>query len=124
MENKTIVEIHNENFEKKVDSSYFESLTNIYNIYTIENKGYLILLDSVDVYEIFEIAVSIKEQSKGIGNKLMSLLPKDKDILLEVNEKNTKALALYKRQGFLQIYERKKYYGDFSAIIMKKICVL
>ncbi|MDK9580009.1 GNAT family N-acetyltransferase [Sneathia sanguinegens] len=124
MEIKTIVEIHNENFEKKVDLSYFESLTNIYNIYTIENKGYLILLDSVDVYEIFEIAVRIKEQSKGIGNKLMSLLPKDKDILLEVNEKNTKALALYKRQGFLQIYERKKYYGDFSAIIMKKVCVL
>lgn len=124
MEIKTIVEIHNENFEKKVDSLYFESLTNIYNIYTIENKGYLILLDSVDVYEIFEIAVSIKEQSKGIGSRLMSLLPKDKDILLEVNEKNTKALALYKRQGFLQIYERKKYYGDFSAIIMKKVCVL
>ena len=77
MEIKTIVEIHNENFEKKIDSSYFESLTNIYNIYTIENKGYLILLDSVDVYEIFEIAVRIKEQSKGICLLYTSPSPRD-----------------------------------------------
>ena len=120
MEIKTIVEIHNENFEKKVDSSYFESLTNIYNIYTIENKGYLILLDSVDVYEIFEIAVENEYRGKGLAKKLLNMLPDTKPIMLEVNIKNLPAISLYKKMGFKQISLRKNYYNTDDAIIMRR----
>jgi len=41
--------------------------------------------------------------------------------LLEVNEKNKKALKLYKKIGFEEISIRKNYYGkDENAVIMIK----
>ncbi len=41
--------------------------------------------------------------------------------MLEVNEKNTPAILLYKKYGFEQISVRKNYYNDDDAIIMNKI---
>ena len=61
-----ISKIHNENFEKKQNAKFFSNIKNIYNIYIIENCAYLILIDSIDVYEIFEIAVSKEYQRKGM----------------------------------------------------------
>lgn len=41
--------------------------------------------------------------------------------LLEVNEKNARALKLYKKIGFEKISIRKNYYGkDENAVIMVK----
>ena len=116
-----ILEIHNENFEKK-DISFFENLNNIEYIFETENS-YLILLDSIDVYEIFEIAVRNSEKRKGLASELLSKLPNDKEIFLEVNENNIVAINLYEKFGFKQISIRKKYYNNKDdAIIMKKEC--
>lgn len=116
-----ILEIHNENFEKK-DISFFENLNNIKYIFETKNS-YLILLDSIDVYEIFEIAVRNTEKRKGLASKLLSKLPNDKEIFLEVNENNIAAINLYEKFGFKQISIRKKYYNNKDdAIIMKKEC--
>ena len=116
-----ILEIHNENFEKK-DISFFENLNNIKYIFETKSS-YLILLDSIDVYEIFEIAVRNSEKRKGLASELLSKLPNDKEIFLEVNENNIAAINLYKKFGFEQISIRKKYYNNKDdAIIMKKEC--
>ena len=116
-----ILEIHNENFEKK-DISFFENLNNIKYIFETKNS-YLILLDSIDVYEIFEIAVRNTEKRKGLASELLSKLPNDKEIFLEVNENNIAAINLYEKFGFKQISIRKKYYNNKDdAIIMKKEC--
>ena len=40
-------------------------------------------------------------------------------ILLEVNSMNNKAINLYKKFGFVAYGERKNYYGENDAILMK-----
>lgn len=115
-----ISKIHNENFEKKQNAKFFSSIENVYNIYSIENCAYLILIDSIDVYEIFEIAVSKDNQRRGYATKLLEMLPTDKDIFLEVREDNFAAIKLYEKLKFFKIALRKNYYGEKNAIIMKK----
>lgn len=50
----------------------------------------------------------------------MQLLPKDKPIMLEVNENNTKAIKLYEKFNFRLIHIRKNYYDTDDAYILKK----
>ncbi|WP_067138993.1 GNAT family N-acetyltransferase [Oceanivirga salmonicida] len=117
--NNEILKIHNICFNDNKDSKYFEGL-NIQKVYEYENIAYCILLDSIDVYEIFEIAVLPKYRKQGIATKLIEKLPNNKDIFLEVNEENIGAVNLYKKNGFKEISRRKAYYKDKTAIIMKK----
>ena len=117
---KDMVIIHNLNFEKKVDEKYFK-ISNIYRIYEIKNVAYLILIDSIDVYEIFEIAVHPSFKRKGYASCLIKQIPSDKEVFLEVNENNFIALGLYYKNGFEIVSKRKKYYKNDSAIIMKKV---
>lgn len=109
--------IHNEAFDNNLS---LEGL-NIQKIYSIEDKAYLILLNSIDVYEIFEIAVSKKFRNQGLASSLMNMLPQDKDIFLEVRESNIPAINLYLKFGFEIISKRKFYYSNNeTAIIMCK----
>lgn len=114
-----ILEIHNENFEKKT-IEFFENIKNIKYIFQTKDS-YLIILDSIDVYEIFEIAVRNTKKRKGLASKLLEKLPNDKDVFLEVNENNKAAINLYKKFGFEQISIRKKYYNNKdNALIMRR----
>ncbi len=117
--NNNILKIHNICFKDNKDIDYFNGL-NIKKICEYENIAYCILIDSIDIYEIFEIAVLPEYQNKGIASKLLEMLEKDKDIFLEVNELNHSAINLYKKNGFKEISRRKAYYGNKDAIIMKK----
>lgn len=58
-----LVEIHNDAFCHKVSNSHFK-LTNIHKIELLDDVAYLIILDSIDVYEIYEIAVKKNYQKK------------------------------------------------------------
>ena len=80
----------------------------------------MIILDSVDVYEILKIATIKEERNKNIASKLLEKI-KEKDIFLEVRESNETAINFYKKNNFKQITIRKKYYSDTNenAIIMK-----
>ena len=115
---KSIAKIHNESFSKKHDEKFFESLE--YITYLLDNRAYLILIDSIDVYEIFEIAVEKEYRGKGLAKKLLNMLPDTKPIMLEVNVKNLPAISLYKKMGFKQISLRKNYYNTDDAIIMRR----
>ena len=90
--------------------------------YLIENKvcGYLIILDSIDVYEILSIATIEKYRNKGIAQELLDKI-KTKDIFLEVRESNQTAINFYKKNNFKEISIRKNYYREptENAIIMK-----
>lgn len=132
--------IHNNNFLNKVDEKYFLDIfkNDNYEIFIVKDekiKGYIIYYDTFDVIDLFEIAIENKEQGKGLGEQLLSksiekLFEEKKyksrqngetRILLEVNEKNVKALKLYEKSGFLKISIRKNYYGSGEhGVIMEK----
>ena len=91
-------------------------------IYLIDNQvcGYLMVLDSIDVYEILAIATIEEYRNKGIAQELLDKI-KTKDIFLEVRESNQVAINFYKKNKFNQISIRKNYYSEpnENAIIMK-----
>ena len=120
------------NLEKEIfinsafNKSYMETLIKGDNsfIYTYitDNKvcGYLMVLDSIDVYEILAIATVKEYRNKGIAQELLDKI-KTKDIFLEVRESNQVAINFYKKNKFNQISIRKNYYSEpnENAIIMK-----
>ena len=91
-------------------------------VYLIDSKvcGYLIVLDSIDVYEILAIATIEEYRNKGIAQKLLNKI-KIKNIFLEVRETNQTAINFYKKNKFKEISIRKNYYSKpaENAIIMK-----
>ena len=108
------------------NKSYIETLIKGDNsfiyIYLIEDKicGYLMVLDSIDVYEILAIATIEEYRNKGIAQVLLDKI-KIKDIFLEVRESNQVAINFYKKNKFKEISVRKNYYSEpnENAIIMK-----
>ncbi|OFL32722.1 ribosomal-protein-alanine N-acetyltransferase RimI [Fusobacterium sp. HMSC064B12] len=120
------------NLEKEIfkNSAYSKSYLNtlikgdnsfIY-IYLIDDKvcGYLIILDSIDVYEILAIATVEEYRNKGIAQELLAKI-RIKNIFLEVRESNQTAINFYKKNKFKEISIRKNYYPKpaENAIIMK-----
>ena len=91
-------------------------------IYLIDSKvcGYLIVLDSIDVYEILAIATIEEYRNKGIAQELLAKI-RIKNIFLEVRESNQTAINFYKKNKFKEISIRKNYYSKptENAIIMK-----
>ena len=91
-------------------------------VYLIDDKvcGYLMILDSIDVYEILAIAAVEEYRHKGIAQELLDKI-KTKDIFLEVRESNKVAINFYKKNNFKEISIRKNYYSEptENAIIMK-----
>lgn len=120
------------NLEKEIfkssafNKSYLDTLIKGNNsfiyVYLIENKvcGYLIILDSIDVYEILAIATVEEYRNEGIAQELLDKI-KTKDIFLEVRESNQTAINFYKKNNFKEISIRKNYYSEptENAIIMK-----
>ena len=120
------------NLEKEIfkssafNKSYLDTLIKGDNsfiyVYLIDDKvsGYLMILDSIDVYEILAIATVEEYRNKGIAQKLLDKI-KTKDIFLEVRESNKIAINFYKKNKFKEISIRKNYYSkpNENAIIMK-----
>ena len=120
------------NLEKEIfkssafNKSYLDTLIKGNNsfiyVYLIDDKvcGYLMILDSIDVYEILAIAAVEEYRNKGIAQELLDKI-KTKDIFLEVRESNKVAINFYKKNNFKEISIRKNYYSEptENAIIMK-----
>ena len=90
-----------------------------------ETAGYCLAWLIGETCELHRIGVKRELQRRGIGRALLKTLLKEaagkgaKEVILEVNEKNRKAVSLYKAFGFSKVSERKNYYGDDGAFIMK-----
>lgn len=101
-----------------------------YNFYVaIDTKinkmvGYLIIYDSIDVFEIIKIFVETNKRKTGIASTLLQFFldrERNKEVLLEVRESNEVAIKFYENKKFEKISVRKKYYkdNDEDALIMK-----
>ena len=112
----------NSAFSKSYLNTLIKGDNSFIYIYLIDDKvcGYLIILDSIDVYEILAIATIEKYRNKGIAQELLDKI-KTKDIFLEVRESNQTAINFYKKNNFKEISIRKNYYSEptKNAIIMK-----
>ena len=98
------------------------SLKNEYTILVYENdvKGYLILHDSYDLYEIMKIAVKKEFRNKKIGEQLINfyLNKYNKNLFLEVRESNEIAKIFYKKIGFQIVGKRKNYYSNGECAVL------
>ena len=112
----------NSAFSKSYLNTLIKGDNSFIYIYLIDDKvcGYLMVLDSIDVYEILAIATVEEYRNKGIAQKLLNKI-KTKDIFLEVRESNQVAINFYKKNKFKEISIRKNYYSEptENAIIMK-----
>ncbi len=87
--------------------------------------GYCLAWIVDDTCEIHRIGVAENLQGKGVGRKLLTSLLEIsrkrgvKQAILEVSEKNKKAISFYRNLGFSGISERKNYYGKEKALLMK-----
>lgn len=79
------------------------------------------------LYEIIDIVNLVVDESyrgQGIATTLLgsvfSMFDDVTSILLEVNEKNQPAIQLYLKNHFYEINRREHYYGNDTAIIMKR----
>ena len=129
-ENNEIVKLKK---ELNVDN---EKMINLRENNNIEKNilGYIVFYGTIENTDIFEIAIKKEYQGQSFGEKLLKESMEDivkKNIngnfsknkfMLEVNEKNVKALKLYEKIGFERISVRKNYYGkNENAMIMMKI---
>ena len=112
----------NSAFSKSYLNTLIKGDNSFVYVYLIDSKvcGYLIVLDSIDVYEILAIATIEEYRNKGIAQELLDKI-KTKDIFLEVRESNQTAINFYKKNNFKEIRIRKNYYSEptENAIIMK-----
>ena len=112
----------NSAFSKESTENLVKADNSFIYAYLVDEKvcGYLMVLDSIDVYEILAIATVEEYRNKGIAQELLDKI-KTKDIFLEVRKSNEKAINFYKKNDFKQISIRKGYYSDPTedAIIMK-----
>ena len=112
----------NSAFSKESTENLVKADNSFIYAYLIDEKvcGYLMVLDSIDVYEILAIATVEEYRNKGLAQELLDKI-KTKDIFLEVRKSNEKAINFYKKNNFKQISIRKGYYSDPTedAIIMK-----
>lgn len=91
--------------------------------------GYVVVTHGGGDAELLNLAVTPDLQRKGIGQILLAhatnIVQGKADMLfLEVRVSNYKAIALYSREGFFEIGNRKNYYptlnGHEDALLMAK----
>lgn len=84
--------------------------------------GYLYYSDIYERVEINQIEIDFFHRNCGYGKKLMDYLINtiDKDITLEVNEKNIYAIKLYESVNFKKVAIRKNYYNGVDGILMER----
>lgn len=94
----------------------------LYQIYSIDSKGYIIIMDNGIEIEILKIGVIEDFRKQKIGSKLLNyLFEMEKEIFLEVRESNIIGQKFYENNGFIKIGKRKNYYKDGeTAVLMKR----
>lgn len=99
-----------------------------YCFYVENNKilGYITYLDIYDRFEISNFYVLRKFRNNNIGSKMLQFVIDEglnkriNNITLEVNSKNTNAIALYHKYGFKEVAIRSGYYSGTNGILMEK----
>lgn len=101
--------------EKEIEEMYINDRYDFFGIWSSGSfVGYLIIIDSIDVYEIIKVGVGEEYRGRGLGKLLIEKAFESikVDLMLEVRESNSSAIKLYEKIGFKKIGLRKGYYGD------------
>lgn len=98
----------------------------LFLVYEFENdiQGLIVFGISYDFMEVHQVIVNERNRNKGIASSLLLeglSMNENKDVFLEVNEVNTKALSFYSKHGFEILSRRKNYYGSNDALVMRKV---
>ncbi|MDG1939062.1 MAG: GNAT family N-acetyltransferase [Paracoccaceae bacterium] len=114
-------------------ANYYRTLLKSKNsIFHIEEFGFGFARFSKDEGEIIMIMIDPSFRHKGRATLLLKKLLDDlksigcKKIFLEVGSNNEGAIALYKKNNFEKIGERKEYYslktgGKLNALVFQKV---
>lgn len=85
-------------------------------------NSFVLLRDVVNAWEISFLATQPDAQGGGKMRKLLTylltVLPPDRALWLEVHERNNAARQLYRTMGFEEVGQRPKYYSDGGAAIL------
>lgn len=94
--------------------------------------GYAVLLfrRGAGMARLYSIAVSPEAAGLGVGGRLLEACEKltlatgRKRLRLEVSRNNLRAIALYRKNGFVQFGVHRSYYGDGSDALRfeKQLC--
>ncbi|MGL5377497.1 MAG: GNAT family N-acetyltransferase [Cetobacterium sp.] len=92
-------------------------------IFDEDVKGYLILHDSYDLYEIMKIGVKNDYRKNKIGKELISFYLQNykQNLFLEVRESNDIAIKFYIKNGFIKVGQRKNYYSNGETAILMSL---
>lgn len=117
--------------------NFIDSINSGYDAWVVRNAsrvlvGYFLVMLAVDEAHLLNVSVRGDLHGQGIGRTLLdkiSALAHDcgmKSVLLEVRPSNTRALAIYRHCGFLQVGLRKAYYPAANnvredAVVMRRV---
>ncbi len=97
----------------------------------LENRdrlaGYVVFWVVYGEAHILNVTIRSGLRRLGLGTWLMhevlSMMEKNMvaDVFLEVRRSNGAAIALYKKLGFKETFERKNYYGDEDAMVLRLV---
>lgn len=116
-------------------ANFVDSLASGYQAWLLRDQsgellGYFLLMAIVDEAHLLNVAVSARQQGRGLGRFLLNQAVACarglgmESVLLEVRPSNTRALDIYERYGFARIGLRKGYYPAANqqredAIVMR-----
>lgn len=89
-------------------------------------NGFIVWRTVLDTAEIITIGVHPDARGAGIAIAMMTIMENEvrkagaTKIQLDVSAENAPAIALYKKQGFIENGRRPKYYDGVDAILMQK----
>jgi ribosomal-protein-alanine N-acetyltransferase len=88
--------------------------------------GFIMSRLAADEAEILSVAVDRTWQGRGLGRRLLTQhLGRlagygARTVFLEVGEKNDPATRLYLRSGFREVSRRPNYYGNATALVLRR----
>lgn len=85
-------------------------------------QALVIARDTSSAWEIEFVATDPHAQRQGFARRILSHIqsekPSDRELWLEVHERNLPARQLYESFGFRRVGERPRYYSDGGAAIL------
>jgi ribosomal-protein-alanine N-acetyltransferase len=125
-----IARLHREDFPRPWSAGEFSELIEQPTVFGFvarevgrkaELAGFVLARLAADEAEILSVAVARAHRRGGLGRELMEAVLRElhadraSHLLLEVDETNAAALALYRRLAFREVGRRKNYYEHAGA---------
>lgn len=125
-----VARLHKEDFPRPWSAGEFADLIDQPTVFGFvarevgrgrELAGFVLARLAADEAEILSVAVARAHRRGGIGRELMDAVLRElhadraSHLLLEVDETNAPALALYRRLAFREVGRRKNYYEHAGA---------